>query len=423
MVLHVARSRASTAALPRPDNGPTAAPPPPESRPAGPIGYRPALDGVRALAIGLVLVEHTGLEVFDGGNSGVVLFFVLSGFLITKLMAEEWGRTGSLDVRAFYRRRSLRIMPAPLVLAAVAFAAGWWLTPTTEALHYLWFELVIVVLYLTNLRPLLFGDGAPGDIARLQPGQERYFAHTWSLSIEEHFYLVWPWVLRRLRLPERPAVTVVRGLAGVAVAITVARWAMDRHGDPDGVSFSVLTFDGFAWGAALAFAVHGGTHPRLRRVLASTPAVAVALAVLALDLVGRKQPDGPGLLTPQDQMPFHYWYYTTIGLVGVVLITHLHSRPASLLGQLMAWRPVVIIGRLSYSIYLWHVPIQVAVSRERFPGWPLWRLVLVEQGLTVMAAVASYRLVEQPARRWRFRRPGAPRVERGGQRQPAGVSQ
>ena len=85
------------------------------------MGYRTALDGLRALAIGLVLAEHTGLEVFDGGNSGVVIFFVLSGFLITKLMLEEWGRTGGLDVSAFYGRRLVRIMPAPLVLAVVMF--------------------------------------------------------------------------------------------------------------------------------------------------------------------------------------------------------------------------------------------------------------------------------------------------------------
>ena len=303
------------------------------------MGYRPALDGLRALAIGLVLAEHTGLELFDGGNSGVVLFFVLSGFLITKLMVEEWGRTGGLDVRAFYGRRALRIMPAPLVLVVAAFAASWWLAPAPGPRHYLWFELVMVVFYLTNLRPFLFGDGSPWG-SRFHPGaQDRLFAHTWSLSIEEHLYLVWPWLFRRLRLPARPAATVVRGLVGAAAAITAARWAVDRFGDPDVVSLSPFTFDGFALGAALAFAVHNGVYPRLRRALASTPAVAAALVWLALDLVVRKQPDGSGPLPPHDQMSFQYWHYTTIGLVAVVVIGHLHAHPGGVLGRLACLGP------------------------------------------------------------------------------------
>lgn len=358
------------------------------------MGYRPALDGLRAVAIGLVLAEHTGLEIFDGGNSGVVVFFVLSGFLITKLMLEEWGRTATLDIRAFYGRRAVRIMPAPLVLVAVLFALSWFLVADGGARRYLWFELVLVLGYLTNLRPLLFGDGSPWG-AGFQPGiQERFLAHTWSLSVEEHFYLVWPWLFRRLRLPARAPSRVMAGLLGFVAAVTVTRYALDRGPAPDLVSISLMTFDGFALGAALAFGLHAGVWDRLTRRLAGGGLAAIALAWLALDLVARKQTDSvPG--------PYQYWHFTTIGLVAVVLVCHLYRQPAGVVGRLLAWGPVVAVGQLSYSLYLWHVPVQVAISRDRFPHWALWQIMAVELVLTVAAAVASYRLVEQPARRLR----------------------
>jgi peptidoglycan/LPS O-acetylase OafA/YrhL len=366
------------------------------------MGYRPALDGLRAVAIGLVLLEHTGLEVFDGGNSGVVLFFVLSGFLITKLMVEEWETTGTLDIRAFYGRRAVRIMPAPLVMTVVLFTASWYLAPRSEARHYLWFELVMVACYLTNLRPLLFGDSSLWG-ARFEPGgQERFTAHTWSLSVEEHFYLVWPWVLRRLRLPDRPARRVVQGLLGFVAAVTLARYVLDRWLYPDLVSVSVFTFDGFALGAALAFALHFATGRRATAMAAHPLAFSGALLWLAADLVLRKQADGPVGLAG-GSVPYQYWHFTTIGLVGLVVVAHLAERPDGRTGRLLAWSPVVTLGKLSYSLYLWHVPIQVAISRDRFPTWSLWQIVALEQTLTVVAAVASYRLVERPARRLRRR--------------------
>ncbi|MEM9651795.1 MAG: acyltransferase, partial [Actinomycetota bacterium] len=147
------------------------------------MGYRPALDGLRSVAIGLVLLEHTGLELFDGGNSGVIVFFVLSGFLITKLMLEEWGKTNGLNIKAFYGRRTVRIMPAPLVMVAVVFAFSWHIMPDEADRRYLWFELALVVLYIYNLRPILFGDGGWFGAER-SLDTTTYMAHTWSLAVE-----------------------------------------------------------------------------------------------------------------------------------------------------------------------------------------------------------------------------------------------
>lgn len=357
------------------------------------MGYRPALDGLRAVAIGLVLLEHTGLELFDGGNSGVIVFFALSGFLITKLMIEEWDKTGGLNIKAFYGRRAVRIMPAPIVMVLVVFALSWHLAPDADQRRYLWFELVMVLLYLYSLRPILFGNGGWFGAER-GPETTTYMAHTWSLAVEEHFYLVWPWLLRWMKLPSLRPERVINGLLWFTIAVTVSRFVIDRFADPDVVSISLFSFDGFALGAALAFAIHHDLWPRARRILQLRWLPIAAGVILAIDLVGRNQVEGGAM--------FPYWYITYCSVASVVLIGCLYDGgDRGLVGAVLSWGPVVWIGKLSYSLYLWHVPVQVYVNAERFPEWSTARIIVVEQVVTFAAVLASYYLVEMPARRLR----------------------
>ncbi|MEM9131114.1 MAG: acyltransferase [Actinomycetota bacterium] len=363
------------------------------------MGYRPALDGLRTIAIGLVLAEHTGLELFDGGNSGVIVFFALSGFLITKLMLEEWSATATLDVKAFYGRRTVRIMPAPLVMVTLVFLLSWHIMPDAADRRYLWFELVLTALYIYSLRPILFGDGGLFG-ARLQADTETYMAHTWSLAIEEHFYLVWPWLLRGMKLPNRNPLLVIRWLVGFAVTVTVLRWVADRFIDPDIVSISLFTFDGFAFGAALAFAIHNNLYDRLRSILRLDVIAVAAGVILLVDLVLRDQWEGGG---DPASAPYGYWYITYCALASTALIGHLYDRPDSLWAKLLSLPPIVFIGKLSYSLYLWHVPVQVYISRDRFPDWSLVQIIIVEQVLTFGIAYLSYRFIEMQAAKLRKR--------------------
>lgn len=340
------------------------------------LGYQPALDGLRAIAIGLVLAEHTGLWIFDGGRNGVIVFFVLSGFLITKLMIEEWDRSGGLDIRSFYARRTIRIMPAPLVMLALMYLLRGQYTPEGPVRDYFLVELALAGLYLTNLRPLW--GGVPPGIDRL------YLAHTWSLAVEEHFYLVWPWLVRWLRLPARPPRSVIRGLLVFAGVVTVAR-AVAVAVVPDLVSFSLFSFDAFAIGGALAFALHHRIGVGVLGRLMSPRVFWLGVGVVAVDLlVGEWSHD------------IAYAYYTYIGLASAVMIGHLALNRDSLGHRLLSLAPVVYAGKLSYSVYLWHVPIQNFVTSERYPDWSLWQLLAVEWAVTILVSLASYHVIELP---------------------------
>src|SRR6266536_3033363 len=147
------------------------------------LGYRPALDGVRGIAILAVFAVHTqhlfGWSLLQGGNAGVDIFFVLSGFLITSLLLEEWGRTGSISLRNFYWRRALRLVPGLMVLLTAVYFTSDLLISSREA-EQTRRAIPVAFVYASDFA-LAFSNLRLGALQ-----------HTWSLAIEEHFYLVWP---------------------------------------------------------------------------------------------------------------------------------------------------------------------------------------------------------------------------------------
>ena len=367
------------------------------------LGYRPALDGLRALAVLAVLGVHSGLSWAGGGWAGVDVFFVLSGFLITALLLEEWQRTGAISLRRFYLRRALRLLPALLVFLAVC-----WLFARTCLSHRQ--EVLTRQGVLSAL-----GYYANWRIFR-HPDVHDLLTHTWSLSVEEQFYFLWPLalaVLLRLRLG-RPALfgLVLAGAAGCAV---LRAWFWQgSHAFPELYMRLATRADTLLIGCLTALLASWGLLPRAGwgRALLRLAAWA-ALPYLGLVLVyGRHTSDG-----------WYYGGYTLLAAACAVLVAALVSGPPRALAWLLEARPLVWLGRLSYSLYLWHYPLCLVhgayVARlGRLLGTPVpevLRLPLL-YAAALLAAVLSFYLVEQPflrlKNRWERRAGSTPAVER-----------
>jgi peptidoglycan/LPS O-acetylase OafA/YrhL len=277
------------------------------------LGYVPALDGLRGIAILLVLFWHAGVAPRGSGHAGVTLFFVLSGYLITRLLIEERGANGGIDLLAFYRRRILRLFPA---LVAVGLAVSAWYAISGSA-HLIAADVGGAWLYVTNFMIIAGHD-------------QGVMSHAWTLSIEEHFYLLWPAFLI-LVLARWPIACIVGLLIyiGVVAVVHVLFWSPDTHhllhkGTP-------LRLDALLLGCLLAL------RPQRFGILT----LAVAIGGIGLVAVSR---DEPGMIR---------FALTAAALSSVVLVSWAASRPATPL----AWGPLVGMGKVSYGAYLWHAPL------------------------------------------------------------------
>jgi peptidoglycan/LPS O-acetylase OafA/YrhL len=359
---------------------PGAGPPPPQSSRL--LGHRPGLDGLRAIAVGLVLLHHTAAILipaeaegfFSGGFLGVDLFFVLSGFLITTLLLERRERREARPLRSFYARRALRLLPAVAallvgnLLVAVVEEEG-----VSSALK----SFGVVFTYTTNWALLYaFGDLSPN------------LSHLWSLAIEEQFYAIWPLVL----LGALSLGLVRRRMAWLCIALALAaaiwRAALYQSGT-EWLAIYIRTdarADALLIGAALALVrpdvMLGRIHPRVRSA-AGTVALVVFIAIASA--------------VHGDSGSLYLGGYTVVALLAGALITIELAGPWALHSALSS-RPMVYVGRLSYSLYLWHFLVFRVVDQHVADSSTASRLAL-GWGLTAAVSVASFRLVERPALR------------------------
>jgi peptidoglycan/LPS O-acetylase OafA/YrhL len=349
------------------------------------LGYRPALDGVRAVAILSVVAFHYRTAFpFAGGFFGVELFFVLSGFLITSVLLTERAATGRVALARFYMRRALRLFPAVALVAAavVVYAlvdrpralAGSDLKETLAALTYTdnWYQAI------------------------LQP-PETLLGNAWSLSVEEQFYLLWPIALL-VALRRSPRLALALALAGTGAG-ALAHLGEARQGVSTRYLYVSLEgrVDALLIGAALAIAVARGylARPAARRIgrLALAPAIATLLVFTAAGHVGGLTDANGGFTV--------FSVATAIGIANLVLWP-------SRLNRVLEWRPIVRTGAVSYGVYLWHQPIFLAISEHVSSTGAA---VAVALPLTAAVAFASYRYVETPflkrKRRYEWHRAGA----------------
>ena len=337
------------------------------------LTYNPALDGLRAVAIVLVVLSHAHAPLFEGAFYGVDLFFVLSGYLITSLLLQELERTDRIDYWRFYRRRFYRLMPAlVLFLAAYCLLAPVLWPGQTD----MYSDALVSLLYLADYGIAFFD-------------QPDTLLHMWSLSVEEHFYLIWPPLLALLvqRTPRGQLWRVVLGL-------WVLGWAWRVFWVAQGQQFFEIFFrfdtrtTGLLTGALLAALVR--EQPRWFQALRARLPHFMWL-VLAVPLLMEQAWDDMNALV---------WGMTMVELAtALVLVAVLAQRGP--LHEMLSARPLVVVGKLSYGIYLWHYPV-VRYLRADLP-WPA--VVVLGFVISTALAAASYYTIE----RWALHRRDAPR--------------
>lgn len=341
------------------------------------LGYQPALDGLRGIALVAIFAVHVNHSWASGATTAVDLFFVLSAFLITVLLLEERHDQGRVDLRAFWMRRVLRLGPALVafvpVAAALAIARG-----DTVALAAT--SALAVVFELSNLVQLA-ADRFSSELV-----------HTWTLSMEEQFYLLFPPMLLLLLPKHRPA---RRGAAALlALVAAVACWrALLRV---DGATYNRLRLgldthaDVMLVGClAAVVVVTWAASPPLRRLLRVDVVPAVALLTW---LIFEGGPDRVDFLANGG--------YTLAAVAAAVVIGHVVVDDGAL-GRVLASRALVYLGRRSYALYLWHYPVILA-TKDHLSSPVAVAIVAVPVSLAI--GEVSWRLVEQPVmRRYRGR--------------------
>jgi peptidoglycan/LPS O-acetylase OafA/YrhL len=360
-----------------------AGPPVPEELPAPVKQLRGDIQGLRAIAVGMVLLYHAGLPFVKGGFAGVDVFFVISGFLITGLMVREVERTGRLSARNFWARRAKRLLPATaLVLVTVAVLSLAFLPPVRWASTSQ--DLLAASLYVTNWRLAWTSADYLAQNYAASPVQ-----HFWSLAVEEQFYLFWPLVVLLVSgLGRRFGLSLRRYLLVGALLITIPSLAWSVHLGPAPEAYFVTTTRAWELGigaiTALLSVRLDAMSRRLGQIL--TWAGTGTLIAVAVWLPGLLPWPGSGALVP------------TVATAAVIA-----GGPAAgsagaafLLGR----APFRWLGDLSYSLYLWHWPLIVFATVH-------WTTLSPLQGALVVAfsfipAYLTHRLVEEPLHRSRL---------------------
>jgi len=320
------------------------------------------LDGIRALSALFVLALHCHLPYCLGGGFGVDAFFILSGYLITRNIAGEFQSTGGVDLRRFYLSRLLRLAPALVacvaitsLVAVVVLGDGRWVLR----------EAVPALLYVSNATKIF------ADFPR------ETFPHTWSLAVEEQFYIIWPLaLLLLLRMNLRAAV-----VAALSVAVASALWRAWLTKRGVGGYWPSQGFDtrcdGLLIGAALALV----SSDFRQRIAVLWPLAIATFVYVALNF-------------NYGQRETYFGAITVVHLSVAIIVAKLVEDNGCLLGRTLDWRPLARLGVVSYAFYLWHYPI-IYLFENGF-GLSGWALAGAALPFTVAAASLSYIFIERP---------------------------
>lgn len=336
--------------------------------------FRPDIEGLRAIAIGAVLVFHAGLPWFSGGYVGVDVFFVVSGFLITSLLLKELEASGRIDLPRFWGRRARRLLPASGLVLVFSAAVAWFWLPITERAVF-GGDIVASAWYVINWRLAAREVDYLAEGIGLSPVQ-----HYWSLAIEEQFYLIWPVLLVLLALFgvwKRWAVWLL-----LVVMLSSFLYAVYLAGEPESFFLSTTRFWELGAGALVAFTASSWSQvgARSRGIAAWVGLGAIVYAVLMFD----EQTTWPSLPT---LLPVLGTAALVVGGLGGSVYS-----PA----RLLSLKPMVLVGGLSYSLYLWHWPMLI-LGQALVDHWRIRHGVLFTV-IAVLPAWLSYKFIENPIR-------------------------
>jgi peptidoglycan/LPS O-acetylase OafA/YrhL len=345
--------------------------------------FRPDIEGMRAIAVGLVLLYHGYGKPFNGGFVGVDVFFVISGFLITSLLLHEQIKDGRISIGRFYARRVRRILPASTLTVLATMVAGYYLLGFISG-NEIATDAKWTAVFAANIHFALLGTDYLGSQLPPSPLQ-----HMWSLGVEEQFYLVWPSLFLLLvvigRLSKRRNVFGVLATSLLVIIGASLAWSVIQTlSNATWAYFSPLTR---AWELALG-ALIAVVGPAVSRVPTWVYQVAALLGLAGIIV---------SALTLRSSMPYPGWAVAIPVLSSALLIGAGCGNPQTVIGRALSVRAMQWLGARSYSLYLWHWPILMIAAQYAGHHLSTWQ----NSGLLLAAVAASaitFRLVENPVR-------------------------
>jgi peptidoglycan/LPS O-acetylase OafA/YrhL len=347
------------------------------------VGFRGDVDGLRAIAIVIVVGFHAGLGGFGGGFVGVDVFFVISGFLITRILLNEAKSTSRVALRSFWAKRIRRLIPAMTLMVIVVLPLSWLLLPRLD-----WQDIAqqgaASSLYVSNILFARDANNYFGFAIENSP-----FLHTWSLGVEEQFYLVWPFLFVLAGTVARSrGVDVRRFLIGLFVVVGCGSFALCLYLTAGGSSWAFFGLPARAW----EFAVAGLLAARPLSNVVLGRVTRVSMAVVGLGLVAL----ATVLLTSSTPYPGAWALLPVVGTVLVIASGGDPDTGATPVTRLLGARPLQWLGRVSYSWYLWHWPfmiLAVALVDDDSVG-----VRVMAAAVALAVAAVTHRLVENPLR-------------------------
>ncbi|MGD1882759.1 MAG: acyltransferase family protein [Paracoccaceae bacterium] len=331
--------------------------------------YRPEIDGLRTIAVLPVILFHAGLSVFSGGYVGVDVFFVISGYLITGILLRDL-EAERFSILTFYERRARRILPALffVMLCCVPFAYAWMLPEAFKDFHQ---SLIAVVFFASNI--LFWRESGYFAAA----AEEKPLLHTWSLAVEEQYYLLFPLMLLALwRFGRAPVFWIIAGLA--ALSLIFSEWG--ARNAPDANFYLPFSRAWELFAGSLAAFVMLRRPPAPNDLLAGIGLALIVVSILVYDA----------------QTPFPSLY--ALAPAGGTVLIILFAGPVTWTGRFLSLSPMVGIGLISYSAYLWHQPL-FAFARLRSLTAPPEALMLGLAALSLILAWFSWKFIETPFRK------------------------